>query len=295
MILGQKRSQMDSSTQRQTLATKQKQKKQKNLKPKRTTPTQSNADSILSGSVATLDDSRVFRPAAHLAPSDVSFVSADKTKTGFALHKFILRLRSPVFAAILDGLDAPGSSGPGTTLGEPLELKESGADLQLLFQAMYSNDPNSLITVKNVVTLCFLAHKYASTELENACFESLRKLVKKAKLSGTTPTIPELLLLGQNVRNPALLNAVMAKGMVSFCAPPVGAPVPLGAPVGRCSSHPYEPLPCYHGCPVPPPAALLDAHAQALLLKLNPSILVKLIRALVAALGKKKKQPHPLY
>jgi hypothetical protein len=38
-----------------------------------------------------LDDSKMFRPAAHLAPSDVSLVSADK-KQGFALHSFVLKV-----------------------------------------------------------------------------------------------------------------------------------------------------------------------------------------------------------
>ena len=40
-----------------------------------------------------LDDSKIFRPSAHLAPSDVSFLCADK-QHGFALHSFVLEVHT---------------------------------------------------------------------------------------------------------------------------------------------------------------------------------------------------------
>ena len=120
--------------------------------------------------------------------------------------------------------------------------------------------------------LCGMAHKYEATELERA-----------AKLAGTSPMIPELLLLGQQVKNPAILEAILAKEMRSLCAL---APGPRVATV-TCPIHPY-------GCTTPPRTErdVLDAAGRALLLKLKPSTLVKLIEAFVAAFGKRPK-PKP--
>jgi hypothetical protein len=147
---------------------------------------------ILSEAVAALDDTAVWRPAAHLERSDCSFISADK-KSGFALHSFVLKLRSPVFAAILESLGAGD---------EPLELPEKGVDLKTFFQALYANDPYKLLTADNVVAVCRLSHKYATAELGTTASATLKRMAKNSRLSGTVPTIPEILLV---VRNPALL------------------------------------------------------------------------------------------
>jgi hypothetical protein len=161
--------------------------------------------------VATLDDSQVFRPAAHLAASDVSFVSADK-KSGFALHSFVLKLRSPVFAAMLQSLATPPLLCNGSATDEPIELSDSGADLELFFKALYSNNPFALFTGANAVHICKLAHKYACTELLSASYATALKFSKTAILAGgPQPTLPELLLLSQETQNPAILNAILRK------------------------------------------------------------------------------------
>ena len=70
--------------------------------------------------------------------------------------------------------------------------------------------------------LCALAHRYQCAELERATFQCAKSFAKKVKLSETTPTTPELLLLGQNIQNRALLDAVLQEGMHVFCAIPAG-------------------------------------------------------------------------
>ena len=161
--------------------------------------------------VTTLDDSQVFRPAAHLAASDVSFVSADK-KSGFALHSFVLKLRSPVFAAMLQSLAMPPLLCNGSATDEPIELSDSGADLELFFKALYSNNPFVFFTGANTVHICKLAHKYACTELLSASYATALKFSKTAILAGgPQPTLPELLLLSQETQNPAILNAILRK------------------------------------------------------------------------------------
>jgi hypothetical protein len=184
------------------------------------------------------------------------------------------------------GALAEGSAA-GAGDAEPIVLPESGADLQLLFQAMYSNDPQSVMTERNVVPLCALSHKYGATELERAALKAARRLTKTAKLSGTTVTIPMLLLLGQTVQDKGLLATILKQGMASFCAAAPRKAAPGAAAAAHaaiyCTKHAYEPLPCHYGCTTPPAVATLDAAAKALLIQLNPSTLVKLIEALVAS------------
>lgn len=245
--------------------------------------------SILIGAAAALDDSHVFRPAAHIAPADVNFVSGDKEqeeKRAFAVHSFVLKMRSPVFSAMLEG-HAGGSS----ACAAPIELNDRGTDLRVLFEAMYSNDPQRVINAGNVVSLCALAHKYGATELRRAALEYARTLVKHAKLSGTSPTIPELLTLGQSVQDDGLLAVVLKRGMAAFCSRSSG-----GATV-YCSQHTQQPLPCPYGCIPPPQPELLDDPARQRLTKLNPSTLVALIDALVMefagkATSRRPRQPY---
>ena len=171
-------------------------------------------------------------------------------------------------------------SAAGAGDAEPICLPESGSDLQLLFQAMYSNDPHSVMTEKNVVRLCTMSHKYGTTELERAALKAAYKVAKTAKLSGTTVTIPELLLLGQTVNDAGLLAAILKQGMASFCAPAPMAPLPAL----YCKNHGYEPIDaCQYGCTPPPTPAALDTAAKKLLTALNPSTLVAIIEALVAS------------
>jgi hypothetical protein len=160
----------------------------------------------------------------------------------------------------------------------------SGADLLLLFRALYKNDPQSVLTDANAVRLCFFSNKYAAGELEQLSLKACRKLALTAKLKNTTPTIPELLLLGQKVKDRTLLDTILKQGMISFCAPAAEIGVatdPL--PALYCPQHGYEPIPCYHGCKKPPAPEALSSAGKAQLAKLNPKTLVKLICALVAA------------
>ena len=150
----------------------------------------------------------------------------------------------------------------------------------LLFEAIYSNDPHTLMTPRSVVKLCGLAHKYGATELERASLLACRKLIKTAKLTGSTPTIPELLVLGQKVKDKGLLGGIIKRGMDSFCAPSDMVPLPAL----YCPNHGYEPIhSCQYCCKPPPPPAVLDAAAKKLLTSLNPSTLVAIISALVAS------------
>jgi hypothetical protein len=71
-----------------------------------------------------------------LARSDVQFVSGERPpgrKRGYALHSIILRMRSPVFASML--------ASEHTVTNEPIELAESGDELGLFFECLYSNFP----------------------------------------------------------------------------------------------------------------------------------------------------------
>ena len=292
MLLGQKRAITHTTTTQTTQKRKKSQKKKQSTTtssltaataPKGGVAQEGLGASILISAAAALGEKKIYRPAAHLAPSDVQFVARDK-KRGYALHSFVLKLRSPVFAAMLT--THPGALAEGSAAGagdaEPIVLPESGADLQLLFQAMYSNDPHSVMTEANVVRLCALSHKYGATELEQAALKAARRTVAKAKLSGTKPSIPELLVLSQTIRDKTILDAIVKRGMASFCAPAAGgAPAPL--PALYCPQHGYEPIPCIHGCRPPPTPTALDAAGKALLAKLNSKTLVKLISALVAA------------
>lgn len=247
--------------------------------------------SILTGATAALDENRVFRPAAHIAPADVRFVSGDEEqdeKAGFAVHSFVLKLRSPVFSAMLEGHAQGGAAADDG----PIELNDRGTDLRLLFEAMYSNCPHHVITGENVIRLCALAHKYGATEVRRATLEYAHALVKKAKLSGTCPTIPELLTLGQIVQDDGLLAAVLKRGMTAFCARP---PPATGATI-CCPQHPYQPIPCPAGCTPPPQPELLDDAGRERLTKLNPSTLVALIDALVVEFkGKTTRRTRPPY
>ena len=86
--------------------------------------------SILIGAAAALDERRVFRPAAHIALADVNFVSGDKEqgeKRGFAVHSLVLKLRPPVFNAMLEG-----HAGGGVCI----VLSDRGTDLRFLFEGM---------------------------------------------------------------------------------------------------------------------------------------------------------------
>jgi hypothetical protein len=263
------------------------------------------ADLVLAGVVTALDDARVFRPAAHLAPSDVEFVSGEAAhdrRRGFALHRFVLQMRSPVFAAMLESVGPPkavvarealgldnDAAATGVRVSTPVELPEGGAELTLLFACLYSNDPNALLTKANVVRLCSLAHKYGCLELQRAAFALAKMLAKGATLVGTTPTLPELLVLGQVTQDTSLLDAVLQRGMDAFCAPAPGAASNSTSPpparyAGRCPTHPRQPLPCAYKCPALAPPEVLDARGRRLLAKLNAATLVALVEALVAAL-----------
>jgi hypothetical protein len=57
-----------------------------------------------------------------------------------------------------------------------------------------------------------------------------------------------------------------------------------GAAVRRCLAHPGQPLPCGYRTKACVGPEYLDDSARAVLAKLNPSTLVKLIESLVAAL-----------
>jgi hypothetical protein len=170
---------------------------------------------------------------------------------------------------------------------EPIELPESGNDLFLLFQALYANDPYQLMTKHTVVSITKNAHKYAAGELEAAGLSVARRLAKKCKMSGTTPTIPELLLLSQETQNTALLNAIVTKSMAGFrlAATPTAARaggVPISA-TRCCVLHPGEPLPCYYRTAGCVGLTQLDDEGRALLCKLSPKTLVVIIEALLTS------------
>jgi hypothetical protein len=242
--------------------------------------------SILVSAAAVLDDSSVFRPAAHIAVADVNFVSGDKEKDnmrGFAVHSFVLRLRSPVFAAMLDGIN-PGEH------ESPINLPDRGSDLKALFQCMYANDPHPIITDENVARLCAIAHKYGVTEIRTAALQRAHKLIDRAKLCGTKPTIPELLILGQMVQDDDLLAAVLKGSMTAFCTP---LPRLDTAPI-YCTTHAYQPLPCGYGC-VAPAVDVLDDAARTRLKRLNPSTLVQLIETLATFRRKTNSRGRPVY
>jgi hypothetical protein len=220
-------------------------------------------------------------------PGDVRFGAGDGP-TEFLLHAWMLKLRSPVLAALLDGQqDDADSLAPG-----PLfiaHLPESNADLKLFFRALYSNAPQSLITVHNVVALTRVAHKYGSAELESLCWAIISsKLIKQAKWVGSTPSLPALLLLGQQCSNDCVLQMVLAAPNMRAFAPPAPLP-PL-----MCALHPYETVPCHYKTPgcgaseLAMASALADStgatpsESTALLRQLSPHALVSLIGVLAA-------------
>ena len=79
-------------------ATKPKKTRKAKAKKKQSATTMSSAQleaslvADLGASIRALDDKCVFRPAAHLKRSDISFISGDR-KAGYALHSFLLKLR----------------------------------------------------------------------------------------------------------------------------------------------------------------------------------------------------------
>jgi hypothetical protein len=222
------------------------------------------------------EESQVFRPASNFAPSDCMFVSNDKNpkhKAVFCVHKLMLAIRSPYFAAILEGSEAGD---------EPVELPVCGKGLRLFFKALYSHHPHSLVTGANVVTLCSLANRFSCAELVKATSDIARRLVKKAKLSGgPAPTLPALAKLAQDISSKTLLDAVLVKVIST-----VDARV-LPTALGRgCPQHPGEPLPCYFKCPAAPQRTgedNLDAAGKGLLSQLSPKTLVRLIDSLIKA------------
>lgn len=224
----------------------------------------------ISNSALTIDESNVFRPCAHISPSDVKFVSSDKM-AAFALHSFVLKMRSPVLAAILEC---------SRDDEEPISLPDSGPSLRIFFESLYSNDPQKLLTAKNIVPLCELANKYGCTELLARGLDCARRLVKISKLSsGTVPSIPQLLLLAQDTNSSILSNAIITEDMKYFKL----STTPTAAGT-YCKIHRGEPLPCYHrtaqcGAPV---VELMDDEGRKTLAKLNPSTLVKIMEAIMS-------------
>jgi hypothetical protein len=218
----------------------------------------------------------VFEPAPGL-PGDATFGSADG-RTEFLLHRWMLQLRSPVLAALLQADRSPTLSPPFVA-----RLPERSADLKLFFQALYSNAPQSLVTVHNVVALTRLAHKYEASDLEQVCWGHVNsKLVKCAKWTGTTPSLPELLLLGQQCANESILTAVLAAPNALRAFAP--------SPPMTCALHPYEALPCHYATPGCGASELALARSTGAtpsesteqLRQLSPATLVALIGALAA-------------
>jgi hypothetical protein len=234
---------------------------------------------LLASAVATLDDSRIYRPAAHLAKSDVTFLSHDN-KTGFALHSFLLKMRSPVFASMI---------GETHDVDLPIVLAEPSADLKLFFQALYSNCPHVLFkSGEATCALARLSHKYAATELEQLCAAHLARLAKKTAFVDRTPSVGALLLVAQQTRNENLTNAILTRSMAKLCG--WTATVQPGART-TCALH-YQPLPCLYKLPsctkLPVTIGLqLDAAAKSTLILLNPKTLVALIEKLAQCVGRK--------
>lgn len=242
---------------------------------------------LLSGAVTTLDDSKIMRPFAHLAPSDVSFLSGDRSH-GFAVHSFMLRMRSAVFATML-----PSDSCPADKENQlPIVLPEPAADLKLFFEALYSNYPLKLLSEgTKATTLARLSHKYAASELEVMCSSHLRRLAKTARFVGTCPSAAELLLVAQETQNDALQATILALPMKTLCST---GPTPTPT---QCATHPGHPLPCYYNqpaCTQLPPPLTLDSKQKAVLGKLSPKTLVALIEKLTLSLVK-PAAPRLLY
>ena len=149
----------------------------------------------------------------------------------------------------------------------------------MFFSALYSNDPNTLLKGDVVVRIAKLAHRYHCQELLTASFSTAQRFAKKAKLcGGPSPTLPELLLLGQETKNSVILDAVLAKGVASFCSL-------SAARARRCVAHPGSPLPCvYKTAACTQQVFNFDDKAHVDLAKLNPSTLVDNIESLVTAL-----------
>jgi hypothetical protein len=252
-------------------------KKQKTKKQGRRTSvtTEASTDTtILSGAVAMLDDSRVFRPAAH-AKSDVSFIDKNNT-AGYELHTFLLKLRSPVFSSML----AMNNANPD----EPIMLAERADELKMFFHALYSNSPQMLL--KDGATTCSLArlsHKYAAHELELLCDSHLKRLARRAKFTCTKPSVGDILLVAQETQNDSLTKGILALPMTKLCAW-TAAPQPA-APM-TCVIHAQR-LPCYYqsaSCTQLPAVEVgptLSPTAMAVLTKLSPKTLVALIQQLM--------------
>jgi hypothetical protein len=259
--------------------------KKKKDKIKNEKETKGGAAAALLRGPSALSDDAVFRPAAHLAAADVTIVSEDK-KQRFELHAFMLKMRSPVFEAMLSSLDETEPD------DGPIVLPDKGPTLKVFFEALYSNSPLALVKPTNVVDLCFLANKYSAKELESLCRAYAgRFLQKHAKLSGTFPSVPDLLLLGQRTQDASFLTTVLAGGGVaSFCASTTPG-------VQHCVAHPIERIPCYYGTPACRAKQVLQPSAKAVLEKLNPKTLVAILESLVStcAVPPTPAAPVPFY
>jgi hypothetical protein len=237
-------------------------------------------DVLLAGAVA-LDESRVWRPIAHLAPSDVHVVSGERPpgrKQGYALHAIILRMRSPVFASML--------ASEHTTTNEPIELPESGDELGLFFECLYSNSPQQKLSAGlDVCTIARLSHKYCCLELETLCSRQLQKMAVKVRLD-TSPNLADLLLCAQNTKNEALTATIVGRPMEKLFSA-----TPSKATPNRCAVHPAQRVPCCYqtaSCtqlPPPAPPFQLDQKHKDVLSKLNSKTLVSLIEKISGALA----------
>jgi hypothetical protein len=247
----------------------------------------------------------VYRPGAHLHdhPSDVQLVSGDKLQ-GFQLHKFLLRMRSPVLAAMLSG--APGADAGS----DAISLPEDGAGLKLFFRALYSNAPDTLIAPANIVGLTRLAHKYACDELLDLCWNQLGRLLREKEVlwTETTVTLPQFLLLAQECSNEKALALVLdapTKKLARFVAPvlAVAAAAKEQARMALCPHHPSQlASTCVYGCrnvqppTAPAPAVLAFSQPElATLAKLNGDTLGRIVERLIFASPTKAPRTTPPY
>ena len=164
---------------------------------------------------------------------------------------------------------------------EPIRLQASGPILETFFKALYSNDPYRLLRPENIVGVAKLAFQYNCTELQGATTATANRFAKKAKLSGgPSPTLPELLLLGQETKNSSILDVVLTKGVASFCT------LPAAARARGCIIHVGQPLPCVYktaSCSIKTPC--VDDACASTLAKLNQETLVDIIESLVTSLN----------
>ena len=229
-----------------------------------------------------LEASTIYRPGCTLHPPDVYFISGDKEmKTGFHLHTIVLALHSPVFQAIIEASRGSQKGGAGMP-AVPIELPESARTLKALFQALYAGNPYRLIRPESVISLCVTAHKYNCSSLRGLCLRRAKGLVTKALLSGgPSPSLADLLYLGQQVESREILDAILARGPAAFCkrAPVEG--VSASADSYYCQTHKHQPRPCAYGCVAPAAPDLIDSAARDVLNKLSPSTLVELLEAVM--------------